>query len=137
MRANRLVLSAAAALVAATLPIKHARAADYPVRPVRFVIGFSPSGGTDIAGRILAQRLTENLKQTFVVENRTRATPREIVAKLSADSKAALSAKSVEDKLTDMGFAVVASDPAAFTKRMESEYAKWGKVIKQAGIRTR
>lgn len=301
-----------------------ARAADYPTKTVRFVIGFSAGGGTDIAGRILAQRLTENLKQTFVVENRTgasgtigadhvaksppdgytvfigsptthavvpqllakppyhplrdfagvselvyspmlvvvhpsvpaksikdliglararpgeltygsggvgatphmagelfkmatginmlhipykgeapavgdlvggqitlvfanlpvalpharsgklrglamtgkerlkaapdfptvaesgvpgfeagtwfgmfapKATPREIVAKLSADSKAALSAKAVEDKLEEMGFSVVASDPPTFTRRMESEYAKWGKVIKQAGIK--
>jgi tripartite-type tricarboxylate transporter receptor subunit TctC len=63
-----------------------------------------------------------------------RATPREIVAKLSADCKAALTARPVEDRLLEMGYGVVASDPAAFTSRMESEYAKWGKVIKQAGI---
>lgn len=301
-----------------------ARAADYPTKTVRFIVGFSAGGGTDIAARILAQRLTENLKQTFIVENRTgasgtigadyvaksppdgytifigsptthsvvpqllakppyhplrdfagvselvyspmlvvvhpslpvrnikelialakarpgdltygsggvgatphmagelfkmatgvnmlhipykgeapavadlvggqitlvfanlpvalphartgklrglamsskerlkaapdfptvaesgvpgfeagtwfgmfapKATPREIVAKLSADSKAALSAKAVEDKLQEMGYSVVASDPEAFTKRMESEYAKWGKVIAQAGIK--
>jgi tripartite-type tricarboxylate transporter receptor subunit TctC len=64
-----------------------------------------------------------------------RATPREIVAKLSADSKAALNAKAVSGKLAEIGFDVVASDPAEFTRRMETEYAKWGKVIKLAGIR--
>lgn len=50
-----------------------ARAADYPTKTVHFVIGFSAGGGTDIAARILAQRLSENLKQTFIVENRTGA----------------------------------------------------------------
>jgi len=64
-----------------------------------------------------------------------RATPRETVAKLSADCKAALGAKAVADKLGEIGYAVVASNPVEFTRRMESEYAKWGKVIKQAGIR--
>ena len=63
-----------------------------------------------------------------------RATPKEIVAKLSADTRAALQAKAVEDKLEEMGFSVVASNPADFTRRMESEYAKWGNVIKKAGI---
>lgn len=64
-----------------------------------------------------------------------KATPREIVAKLSADCKAALHAKAVEDKLDEMGFSVVASTPAEFTQRLESEYAKWGDVIKRAGLK--
>ena len=326
MKANWLTTAIfmSSALAAGAVLASGARAADYPTKTVRFVIGFSAGGGTDIAARILAQRLTENLKQTFIVENRTgasgtigadyvaksppdgytifigsptthavvpqlmpkppyhplrdfagvselvyspmllvvhpsvpvknvkelialakarsgdltygsggvgatphmagelfkmatgvkmlhvpykgeapavadlvggqitlvfanlpvalpyarngklrglavtskarvraapdfrtvaetgvpgfeagtwfgmfapRATPREIVAKLSADSKVALSAKPVEDKLEAMGYAVVASDPDTFTKRMESEYVKWGKVIRQAGIK--
>ena len=64
-----------------------------------------------------------------------RATPREIVAKLSADCKAALNARAVTDKLGEIGYAVVASNPVEFTQRMESEYSKWGRVIKEAGIR--
>ena len=64
-----------------------------------------------------------------------KATPPAIVAKLSADCKAALNAKPVEDRLADIGYVVVASNPADFTRRMESEYAKWGKVIKAAGIK--
>ena len=326
MRTHGLVMAAVASsvLAAGALLSSGARAADYPTRTVRFVIGFSAGGGTDIAGRILAQRLTEDLKQTFIVENRLgasgiigadyvaksppdgytifigsptthsvvpqllakapyhplqdfagvselvyspmlvvvhpsvpvkninaliqlakarpgdltygsggigatphmagelfklatgikmlhipykgeapavvdlvaghitlvfanlpvalpharagrlrgiamtskerlkaapdfptvaesgvpdfeagtwfgmfapKATPREIVAKLSADCKAALNAKPVEDRLAEMGYAVVASNPVDFTRRMESEYAKWGNVIKQAEIK--
>lgn len=326
MRVSWLAVAAVASstLAAATLPFGLACAADYPARTVRFVIGFSAGGGTDIAGRILAQRLTDDLKQNFIVENRLgasgtigadfvaksppdgytifigsptthavvpqllakppyhplrdfsgvselvyspmlvvvhpsvpaknikelialakarpsdltygsggigatphmagelfklatgvkmlhipykgeapavvdlmagqitlvfsnmpvvlpharsgrlrglaitskqrmkmaaefptvsesgvpgfeagtwfgmfapKATPPAVVARLSALCKTALNAKPVEDRLAEMGYAVVATDPAEFTRRMESEYAKWGKVIKAAGIK--
>jgi tripartite-type tricarboxylate transporter receptor subunit TctC len=47
-----------------------AAAQDYPVRPVRVIDPFSPGGGSDVLARIAAQKLTERLAQTFVVENR-------------------------------------------------------------------
>jgi len=48
-------------------------AADWPTRPVTLVVPSSPGGGTDVYGRILAQALTEQLKQTFVVDNKPGA----------------------------------------------------------------
>src|ERR1700691_1150961 len=46
-------------------------AADYPNRPVRWLIGFAAGGPVDIVARILAQWLSEHFGQQFVVENRT------------------------------------------------------------------
>jgi tripartite-type tricarboxylate transporter receptor subunit TctC len=45
----------------------------YPLRPVRVVVGLAPGGGTDIQTRLIAQKLSEHLGRSFVVENRTGA----------------------------------------------------------------
>jgi len=47
-----------------------ASAQEYPSRPVRFILPFPPGGGTDILGRVIAERLSANLGQPVVVENR-------------------------------------------------------------------
>jgi len=48
-----------------------AAAADYPNRPVHWLIGFSAGGPVDVVARIMAQWLSEHFGQQFVVENRT------------------------------------------------------------------
>ena len=47
-----------------------AAAQDYPARPVRFILPFPPGGGTDILGRLIAERLSAGLGQPVVTENR-------------------------------------------------------------------
>ena len=48
-------------------------AAGYPSRPVRFITPAAPGGTTDILARLFSQRLTEQLKQQFIVDNRASA----------------------------------------------------------------
>ena len=45
----------------------------YPTKPVRVIVPFAPGGGTDVMTRAVAQKLTERLGTTFVVDNRAGA----------------------------------------------------------------
>jgi tripartite-type tricarboxylate transporter receptor subunit TctC len=49
------------------------QAADWPVRPVTVVVPLAAGGNTDMMARLAAQRLTDKLGQTFIVENRPSA----------------------------------------------------------------
>jgi tripartite-type tricarboxylate transporter receptor subunit TctC len=60
----------------------------WPARPVRIVVPYTPGGGIDTVARVLAQKLTEQLGGTFVVENRPGAggvVGSEIVARAAPD----------------------------------------------------
>jgi tripartite-type tricarboxylate transporter receptor subunit TctC len=63
-------------------------AADYPARPIRFVVGVPPGGPTDIFARLVGQRLTEKWGQAVVIDNRPGAGQTigaDIVARAAAD----------------------------------------------------
>ena len=65
-----------------------AAAQTYPGRQVRIVVPFAPGGGTDVAARVLAQKLTERVGQSFIVDNRPGASGiigTELVAKSAPD----------------------------------------------------
>ena len=61
------------ALLLAAAALSGAHAADYPVKPVRWVVPYPPAGTTDVLARIVAQWLTEKMGQPFVVENKPGA----------------------------------------------------------------
>ena len=63
---------AARAAVASAVP-RLARAETYPARAVHVLVGFSPGSASDVIVRLMAQRLSEQLGQPFVVENRVGA----------------------------------------------------------------
>jgi tripartite-type tricarboxylate transporter receptor subunit TctC len=66
-RAGRFALACIASLA---LGIASCFAADYPNRPVHWLIGFAAGGPVDVVARIMSQALSEHLGQQFVVENR-------------------------------------------------------------------
>ena len=61
---------AALACAAATLQPVSASAQAWPAKPIRLMVPFPPGGSTDIVARIVAQKLSERLGQSIVIENR-------------------------------------------------------------------
>jgi tripartite-type tricarboxylate transporter receptor subunit TctC len=66
-------IAAAVALLAAGLVSLPANADDYPNRPVKWVVPYTPAGTTDILARIVGQYLSDKLGQQFIIENRPGA----------------------------------------------------------------
>ncbi len=78
-------LASAVLLLSLTAP---ALAQSYPAKPIRFLVGFAPGGSNDIIARMLAQKLTENMGQSVVVENRggaNTAIATELMARTAPD----------------------------------------------------
>lgn len=78
--------SAVAATFVLTAGAAHAQA--YPNKPVTMIVGYAPGGATDRVARLIAKALTEQTKQSFVVENRAGANSNigaELVTKAKPD----------------------------------------------------
>jgi tripartite-type tricarboxylate transporter receptor subunit TctC len=83
MNLGRRFILAAVALCAISLPL---RAQDpWPSKPVKIIVPSSPGGGTDVFARLLAQQLSDQTKQQFVVDNRPGASGN-IGAQVAANS---------------------------------------------------
>jgi tripartite-type tricarboxylate transporter receptor subunit TctC len=67
---RRRFLGAAAAIAAPSIVSSRAFAADYPTKPVRIVVPFTPGGSTDITARLVGNRLQEIWGQSVVIENK-------------------------------------------------------------------
>jgi tripartite-type tricarboxylate transporter receptor subunit TctC len=78
---------------------------DFPSKPIRFVTA-APGGSSDFTARLIAQGLTDSLRQQVIVKERHFNT----------------------------GVETVGSTPEELAARIKSEMAKWGKVIRDAGI---
>ena len=81
------LLGALLAVLAGMLPLA-AAAQNYPVKTVRVVIPWPPGGSNDIVGRLVMQKMSENLGQQFIIDNRGGASGivgSDLVAKSPAD----------------------------------------------------
>jgi tripartite-type tricarboxylate transporter receptor subunit TctC len=68
--------------------VQAAQAENYPARPIRLVVGYTPGGGNDLIARIVAAKLQEKLGQAVIVDNKPGAqsiVAAELVAKAPAD----------------------------------------------------
>jgi len=65
------VLACAAAFALA--PVASALSAEYPTKPLRFLVGFAAGGGTDITARVVGDALSKRLGQTIIIDNRPSA----------------------------------------------------------------
>ena len=69
MRSTIKLITAGVTLSALTLGALPAAAAGYPDHPVKIVVPFAPAGPTDVMARLIAQKLSDSLKQQFYIEN--------------------------------------------------------------------
>jgi tripartite-type tricarboxylate transporter receptor subunit TctC len=91
-----------------------ANAQVYPSKSVRVVVPFASGGGTDIMARLLAQKLTETLGQTFIVDNRAGANGiigTEIVAKAPADGYTIMMGTSATHAINIAVYSKLSYDP--------------------------
>ena len=88
---------------------------DYPVKPIRLVVPYSPGGPVDIVGRIVAQKLTPALSQQVIVDNRAGGGGNlavEIVAKSAADGYTLLMGANGTNAINPGLYPHLAVDPA-------------------------
>src|SRR5690349_1760507 len=135
---------AALALVAA-LGVSPALAQDYPLRPVRLLIGFPTGGNVDVVGRMVALKMSEGLGQQVLPENRTGAgsiIANDYVAKSAADgytllvvsgafvTQAATMRKLPYDPLRDFSWiSTLMTYPLVFSVRTDSRFRSLGEFI--------
>jgi tripartite-type tricarboxylate transporter receptor subunit TctC len=142
-----LALLSGATLIAASSSV-HAQA-DYPNKPIRLVVAFSAGGPNDVMARILAAKLSANMGQQFIVDNRAGAggtIGSDIVAKANPDgytllfpsapfvtAPALYGAKLPYDTLRDLtGISKVAESPLVLTTTSSSPYKTLPDLLKAA-----
>ena len=71
MKAKPFISAMAVTLIA--IGVRDANSQSYPTKPVRLIVPFAAGGPNDVIGRVVAQKLTEQMGQTVIVDNRPGA----------------------------------------------------------------
>jgi len=149
MNPSRLVSAAVFVSLALALVAGAAMAQRYPAKPIRLIVPFPPGGGTDIAARTIANKLSDSVKWTFVVENKPGAGGNlgvEQAVKSPADGytlligqtsnlaiNPTLYVKLPYDSLKDLSpVALIVSAPVVFVVAANSRYASLGDLLAAA-----
>jgi tripartite-type tricarboxylate transporter receptor subunit TctC len=67
---NKLLISVSLSLLACYASAVYAATDDYPSRPIKMIVPFTPGGGTDIMARLIAAKLSQSLGKPMIVENK-------------------------------------------------------------------
>lgn len=98
-------------------------AAAYPVKPIRFIVPFTPGGSQDVIARLLGQKVIERVGQQVVIDT------------LYNEMHAALQLPDVRQRLDQLGSEIVGDGPQAFAHLLTADFARWAKVIKGANLK--
>src|SRR5258707_1041446 len=108
------VLKACALAALALAAAAHAQG--YPAKPLRMIVAYPPGGGTDIVGRMVAQKLGETFGQSVVVENRGGASGNigtELAARAAPDGYTVLMGNVAPNAINVSLFKDLPFDPVA------------------------
>ena len=114
-------LAGAASICAAGQSPSKGSPSDYPTRPIRMLIPFTPGGGADITGRIIGKALGDRMNVQFVIDNRPGASTMiatDIVAKANPDGYTLL-----------MSTGTHTINPSIFVKRPFDEIADFTMIV--------
>jgi tripartite-type tricarboxylate transporter receptor subunit TctC len=104
------------ALLAVLALAGHAQGQAWPNKPIRWIVGFAPGGGTDIVGRALALKVADALGQPVIIENRAGAAGTigaDVVAKAPADGYTFLVGHVNSNAIAPYVLAKIPYDPVA------------------------
>ena len=111
---SRLAVLCACCSSLAAMATASAHAEKYPTKPIRMIVAYPPGGGTDIVGRMVAQKLAQNFGQTVVVDNRGGAAGNigsEIAARSVPDGYTVLMGNVAPNAINVSLYARLAYDP--------------------------
>jgi tripartite-type tricarboxylate transporter receptor subunit TctC len=105
---------------------------DYPNRPVRIIVPWPPGQATDLAGRVMAQKLAELLGQQIVIDNRAGAGG---MIGTDVAMETAMQSPDVREKLFTVGVELDYRRTDEFTRYLADQSTRYADIIKKGNIK--